>query len=252
MLDEAMEVTGIPAFGEAHPLNAILDKNLYVISRRPSSTGPNQVSITVIYRQFDTNIEYDGGSTLRTKTTTEYLTNPLDSRNNQTWADMQVEYTYPDDYEVYPSDAGQTLITGVKLSNAEVYPRFSVSRTETVVIGADSLFGETYSADTRVTGEILTNRNFDFAGTLNLAGWYRRPDDGAGVWMCQGIEFHSADSGISYRVKYSFEGDPKTWNPEARFIDPNTGSPPSDLVADTGKKTYKQQPYRDFNLLEIA
>lgn len=73
-----------------------------------------------------------------------------------------------------------------------------------------------------------------FAGKTNNASW---TGGAAGTWLCEGGEVTLEDSSVSpakYRFRFSFAYNPGGWNPDAVYIDDETGQPPANLVDGTG------------------
>lgn len=68
-----------------------------------------------------------------------------------------------------------------------------------------------------------------FAGKANDASW---TGGAAGTWLCEGGDVTLEDSSVSpakYRFRFSFVYNADGWNPDAVYIDDETGQPPDNL-----------------------
>lgn len=87
-----------------------------------------------------------------------------------------------------------------------------------------------------------------YVGKVNSVEWTYDPGSTARQWMCTGITGHSEDGGVTYRVTYSFEKHPWTWDTTQAYIDPITGRAPATLDTDN-YKTFVMYSTVNFNLL---
>jgi hypothetical protein len=139
---------------------------------------------------------------------------------------MLLYYKFPDDYELDDNIQGKTKAIGVKAKVQTYYPTLTITRTEFVSIGADTLSG--YGTGLKLTGQMLIDRGKLYNGRLNQGHWDLRYDDPMASWRCE-ITSQSAEEGLAYRVRYSFEYDEDLWNFPATFKDPYTGEPVPDI-----------------------
>ena len=219
MLVEAVNATGIPLYGEAHPEIP----TAFAIEHDPesiSSTG-NAVRVIVTYREFAQDYMIELGSRKLNVPITSYLPTATGPRTH-----MVLGYTYPSDYALNTALQGTTQYDGVEVEAQIFYPTISITRTEYTSISADALSGHAKGA--KLTGEMLTDRGLKYNGRTNWKGWNLRPTDDAELWRCE-ITAASAENGLAYRVRYFFSFDILKWKFSATFKDPLTGEPVADV-----------------------
>jgi len=218
----AMNTAGIPALGDQHPSGA----DCYLREAIPTADSSDIVRIRLVYadpanmshrQQLDT---IEVGGTL----------SQISTNKDRFGAIMYTSYDYPADYEYGDDLAGKTIDQGGLASIFTPEHTKIKSRLE-------------YS-DPSTTAE-------DFVGAVNTAGWNLAPSALVGTWLCTGILGRSNDGGMSFVVTYSFQYRADSWATEIIFIDPRTGKPPDDLVADTGYKSYEHYNIMNFNYLGL-
>lgn len=77
-------------------------------------------------------------------------------------------------------------------------------------------------------------------GAININWWANEPPFYWKCMECQWQIMRRATPFNRYHFVFEFQTNYDTWNPRAVFIDPHTGRPPPNLVAETG---YKDIPY---------
>lgn len=91
-----------------------------------------------------------------------------------------------------------------------------------------------------------------YVGKTNLSEWQGGPP---GTWLCTELTFDPANvdkTPVLYRFNGSFrqkDDDGSGHNPQVVFIDPETGQPPTGLVAGVGFKTIPWYLFAEFNAL---
>jgi len=217
-LIEAVQSLNI-VYGDAHPAMS----TAFATDFSPESMSSNDtVRVTVKYREYSQNYLIEIGTRKLMKPTTEYC--PY--RENNDTLPMLLYYKFPDDYELDDNIRGKTKAIGVKAKVQTYYPTLTITRTEFVSIGADTLSG--YGTGLKLTGQMLIDRGKLYNGRLNQGHWNLRYDDPMASWRCE-ITSQSAEEGLAYRVRYSFEYDEDLWNFPATFKDPYTGEPVPDI-----------------------
>ncbi len=141
---------------------------------------------------------------------------------------ISTTYTYPEDYKLNVSVAGQTITQGGFISQFVPHKtiQFDIRQLLSVEFLADNFIKNTNSQD------------------------WREPGD-KGKWLCMDISGMTPDSGINWDNRYAFEKREQGWEGVAVFIDPATNQPPPDVVDDEG--IVKSQIYgeADFNELPL-
>lgn len=216
--------TGCPQIGSVHPANpdAILRRIQIVAFTR------EDVRAIFQYRDAWSVANLSVGATLN-----EDQTN-IDRADNL----LEVEYTYPEDYKLDPSLAGETIKQGGLVSKG------IPSHTRVYVLKST------------INPESLSEA---FVGKCNLGVWKGSPQY---TWRCEAITGDSADGGITWTTTMIFQykrGDPIAgspgqfygWGIWVYFIDPIPGKPPADLVEGTGYKNYSVYELIDFNQLGV-
>ena len=140
---------------------------------------------------------------------------------------IQVSYTYPADYPYATYLQSQTVTTGAKVT---------VMQPELTLVAVGTL-----------------QRDFPH---YEAAQWIYRTNStawggaSAGRWLCADVQSELHDystSPTTYKFRFTFQYNPHGWNPSVRFIDPNTGQPPPDLVANVGYGTIVWYQRRNFH-----
>ena len=249
MTIEAIETVGIQ-LGDSHP--SIPTAYVFDITSESITTSGNQMKITYFYRQFEVNLEYDIDPGLENEIVTDFF---LDNTDGGVTTEMVLQYTYPTDYKHEPKVAGLEDSQGVSADIFQSKPKFTISRNERFTILADNVSG--YPRGIPLKGSILVDRNIQFTNKVNYSGWFLRPNDEAGTWICLGIRAVSIENGLSWRVSYTFAFDFSGWSTKATFKDPTSGDPVPDPTFNpnpilTGsQKNFDQYLLRNFTLLEL-
>jgi hypothetical protein len=241
---EAVDATGIP-FGDPHP--AINTAFAVEFTPTPLSSS-DAVQVTIHYKQYSEDYLTEIGSRTLNNETVGWLNDP-DAVGGDPRASMVLLYTYDTDYKLKPELAGELVEQSVRLSVQNYYPTIVITRTEFEAISADVLSG--HVAGEKLTGEILTDRQKLFNGTTNKANWNLRPNDPKHVWRLE-MTAASAEDGLAFRVRYAFSYDPDEWRFQATYIDPYSGQPVPDPVADVGIIKYNQYLAQNFTSLELT
>ena len=257
MLVEAVNTTGVPLYGDAHPEIP----TAFAVEHDPESipsTG-NAVRVIVTYREFAQDYIIEIGSRKLMRPRTDYYPTA-----GAPAIPMKLYYTYPSDYALNEKMRDKTESDGAEIEVQEYYPTIVISRTEFTSIAADALSG--HAAGAKLTGEMLTDRGLKYNGRTNWKGWNLRPSDDPDSWRCE-MTAVSAENGIAYRVRYMFSFDPDHWLAPATYKDPFSGEPipdpdrvvtrpdplppdwpTDDLAAKNEFSVFKQQ---NFTLLEL-
>lgn len=137
---------------------------------------------------------------------------------------ITVSYTFPADDPDWPSE---TKVQRGTIQVLEPRPAFVIPRIE----------------ETDEPGALA----MQWIGYLNSDTWNNA---GPRRWMCIDVPFEPIDLTTNpqkWLLAYQFERAQISHDPDAVFIDPRTGRPPSDLVAGVGYKTIAYNPERSFN-----
>ena len=81
-------------------------------------------------------------------------------------------------------------------------------------------------------------------GYLNAEAW---KNGAARTWMCTGVSWDPTETAFKYLLTYQFQYNIDGWDIGVRYVDPETGRPPHDLVVGTGQKTITWYSERDFS-----
>lgn len=85
-----------------------------------------------------------------------------------------------------------------------------------------------------------------YVGRTNSTAWNA---GSPGTWLCESINFELEDAQSDppgWDFTYVFRFNPNGWNPQVVFIDPETGKPPTGLVANVGYKSVSIYDTADF------
>ena len=247
MLYEAVNTTGIPKYGDAHP--AIT--TAYCRELRPQMLTHNSVKIVALYREYDINANYEY-SVISSAQEVEQTFHFDASDQSTTTIDNEVVYQYPADYP-NPDYRNQTARKILKSPIWTWQPVISISRFELYTITADiqSGFNRGLPLSYVNSYEVFSMRAAHYTGHINKENWLLKPQASAGSWMCSGLTAVKQPDNITFKVSYEFKLNPFRWNKELAFIDPNSGEIPSDIT-ETGKYTVRTALYADFNDLELT
>lgn len=221
--------TGCPQLGDSHPNNAD------AVLRRIQVVSFTHQDVRAIFQYRD---RWSVANLTVGATLNQDQTNVGSPNGTEVPEEMEVEYTYPDDYKLNPDLAGETVKQG-GLAN-KLLPNME----------------RVYTVKSDINPEQIAA---DYVGKCNSVGW-----KGFAVytWLCTAITGVSADGGITWTTTLRFQykrGDPITpsttvfygWATWIYFIDPLSGKPPSDIVEFEGYKSYDLYEKIDFNQLGI-
>ena len=211
---------------------------------RPESFSHNGVKVTGTYRQYDTTASYQYN--LQGSPVDEETTLYVDATTGAT-ASMELTYTWPTDY---PNPDFASLGEHTQVHTATYLkprPTITISRYEYLTIAADAV-----GAGLPLTRNILIDRQLNYIGYTNAAGWNFRIGDAAGSWLCLDINASKQPEQITWQVSYTFQYDANQWREHGQYIDPNTGKPPDDLVDGTGDDYFNMYVDRNFTLLGLS
>lgn len=103
----------------------------------------------------------------------------------------------------------------------------------------------------RLTGVLFTDYpQVTVATWVNHVNWFGWNGGAAGTWLCTNVSYEPMDISQSpkwWRFTFSFQYDALGWNPQAVYIDPQTGKPPADIVAGVGIVNVEWYPTHLFN-----
>ena len=122
----------------------------------------------------------------------------------------------------------------------------TIEQVATVSVGRP----QTVLSFARVEETYASSKARTYVGKVNLGVFQGAAEK---TMLCQSISSKKIATD-RYNVLYSFLYDPNTHQTDIWFIDQNTGRPPADLVADTGKKTvdvYEAVNFAPLNLPSI-
>lgn len=236
---DAMDVVGMPRYGDFHPSPKAGDLPLSHIASRMIDGEPDKAVVTLTY-EFPT---ATGGFIL------------FENEPSETTA-PQIEVTTTLNQLTTNLNAAGTLMT-VEYKLPET-PDRPISETVTQV-GEASVMVPTTSVNymRREPKNPLAKARL-YVGKTNSIPVF---GDAARNWLCTGLGGPSDDGGLSFNVTYSFQrGEPHEiagrevapgWDAVIVFIDPATGKPPADLVVGIGIKTevmYKSINFWNLNL----
>lgn len=186
----------------------------------PEVIAPDAVRVRLVYRGF-AELQIEFSSTL-----VPYPTNKDKDGN-----DMSVSYTFPDDYfnRQWRAKTDEAVVT-INLGKPET----------TVTLRYTAIANESQTASEVVMSFIQT-----YMGKVNASTWESFPGD-ARTWLCESVRANSRDGGTTYELALTFHYREQTWDEYVVYLRPDTGTPPSDLEADVGKKTYRVRKEIDF------
>lgn len=161
-------------------------------------------------------LEYRGfpATQIEFNTSLAYVEDYVDNQGNP----ITVVYTYPSDYIGNPAFPGKLFTQGKAVSRPTSEPTFMVKFTTSGLPGITQL--------ALLVG--MVNNGPYPVGVIGGA---------ARTWLCTGFRALSEDGGITYNASLSMQYRATTWDNKIMFINPDTGSPPPDLIVGTGSKT---------------
>ena len=197
----AAEAAGMPIIGDAHPSR----NTAFLESIDPLSTATDIVKLKLTYKErFDTFQIQTSNDVIQDETNfDDGLGIGGDPENPRI---IQVQYTYPDDYE-YDENLRELKITQSALVSKFVPQRRLVFRLR-----------ELFSPEDLAAVHV---------GTVNESLWR---GGNTRTWLCTGIDGTTSDGGIHWDNVYSFQYKRDLWQAVVIFIDPNTAKPPADLI----------------------
>lgn len=219
-LDAALEVSGMPEIGDAHP--HVSDLKLKEI--RPEAATPSVVKVRLVYRRLE-------------PTSWE---NPQD---NPDYMNIQVGTTVSQVQSNLDVDGNPITVSYTPSGESEVTVSSLVTKTEsrsTIVIE-------------RRESSSPGDNSREYTNTVNIAGWRHDPGAQPRTWKCVSIVGRSDDGGDTYLVTYTFEFKADMWDFDVVYIDSSTGRPPSNPApsASNGIETYQLYEMKNFNSLHL-
>lgn len=234
---DALNTTGIPALGDAHPSSSL--EYCYLREAIPTIEGKANdiVRIRLIYANATWPTERQQVNTLEVGGALSQIQTNKDRFGNT----ITVGYTYPADY-AYDDALRGTFVETSGLVTKLVPERHIVKRR--IEYSDPSLKADLY------------------LGAVNSGPWSLDIGAATGTWLCTQLEGVSNDGGLTWVVTYAFQYRKDTWETTVTFIDPNTGRPPADLYtaaqaaadpdrSDVGIKDYEHYDIRNFNQLGL-
>lgn len=175
--------------------------------------SPGMVKVTMRYQHSPVEeVQIEAGSSLN------HISSNKDKNNDA----ITLQYEYPDPFDPKPDMKGKTITQGGTFTKL-VPERTLVYRLR-----------ETNSPQSFAK---------DYEGKVNNAAWQ---SGAAGTWLCASITGRSDNSGVDFVNTYAFQYREDGWDPEVALIDPITGKPPADLVANVGTKIVETYANADF------
>jgi hypothetical protein len=211
---EALSVTGIPAFREAHPTIS----GLVVASRDVNVIDQENAQITCTY-----------------KSLTIQLTPPSETSTPQITVGSSVQ---PKDINL---DINGDLMVVEYTPEGEAT---AIEQTGTVSV----MLPQTIYRYSRLEPSDPSSKSVTYTGKVNSTSF---KGGAAGTWLCTRIEGTSTDGGESFQVEYEFQYNQDGWAAVVCYIDPETGAPPGDLVDNTGIRAFEVYAEIDFSGLSL-
>jgi hypothetical protein len=150
---------------------------------------------------------------------------------------VTVAYTYPSDYHPDPRGvAGTTETQGGLFSDNDPEPSFTFKFVLVSVTGVSAL----YQASQFALLEGKVNKDPYTIGAISGA---------ARTWKWTGFSANTNDGNFTMEVSITATYRVTGWDPVVCFINPDTGKPPPDVVANVGYKRPKGPPEVAFPIL---
>ena len=227
VLTSALDEAGVPAYGDTLTENTANNEYyMRLVERNPRLIDKDKVEIQLVYEsilnspQFlhDPRANQILGSvrcSIQQKT----------SSTNKFGDEVTVQYTYPADDSYNRSGTDEQ---GVEFQYYEAQ--------RSVVIEGIKIEQMPWLIANRIVGRV---NSVPFSG------------EAVRTWLCTACNWRPgwqgrAVSNNHYYMDFEFQFDADTWDPVVRWIDPNTGRPPKDLVQDVGIKTIEKLEEVDF------
>jgi hypothetical protein len=211
---EAETATGIPSYGSAHPSIS----PLLVVNKSARMIDANNAHVTVTYRR--PRIEQKPDPTNNSETPTLTMSVSLvevTSNRDANGSDIIVEYN--------------SIQQSAEVTKQLPLVTFRLSRREQdhPTTRALACVGKINDASFTIGGQSLS----------------------AYTVLCTSINTRTDDNSQTFFVDYEFQYFAAGWDVTVYYIDPDTGRPPPDLVADTGIKVVAVYEDVDFTTLGI-
>ena len=203
--------------------------DLVLVERNPSLVpgDPQKVLIELVYEHFqndgqDLDNPAHGVVFIKSSTNLQQIKSQLDAAGDT----ISVAHTFPADDPDHPSE---TVTQGGEISVTE-------SQETVVVTGI-------YTTDSP------DDLSYQLQNHVSDRAWL---GGAAGTWKCTRVEWEdyhigaTASAPVDAKFTIEFQHNASGWQPEVVYIDPRTGKPPPDLVADTGYKTVTWYLTADF------
>jgi len=261
MLQEALNTTGIPQYGDEHP--SVDDA--YCVETRARTIGPNIAEVSAIYRKSLYNQNYEASLSADSLEKESYSAYSVSTQDSTLYPNT-IQYKYPDNYP-NPDFAGkESQPQNVRDIIYEPKPQLQIVRFEWTTLYADVLAG--YARGVPLSSvnvyHLFAERQWNFVGSLNQSNWTLMPNHPAGTWLCTNIsvQMHK-EYGLNaqkvFRVVYNFQMDKSgLWQRYIAYTDPNTGEIPSDVSTTpyegnkVSAKYIRPAIYQNFNYLELS
>jgi len=222
-LYNAMATSGVPQYGDPHPiLPDVLVTNIN--ARLVSSKTPNQVSVNVSYSIPDSeDTPADEGELASGVPVISAALTSEDTGFDINGEFLKVSFT--------------TRFSGGGFTRTNRYEQVSVQRPQMRV------------TLTRTEPEIPKTRIAEFLGTINSQPWSGFPEQ---TWLCSSIDVDQEKTG--FEVKYSFVYRPGTWKAVITIGIPENviDDFPPDVTSGNGFGIFDVYPVKDFNTLGLS
>lgn len=220
MFNEALNAV-ITIVGDRGSASQDIPQSNYLDNFKPDIKGPGVVHVAIHYRGYPLpRYEFEGALS------------QVETYRDLDGVPISVSYTYPANYATThpgsPERAGTTLQQGCKAPLMLPEPCFTVNW----LVTAGSLAGVGAASAT----DMMTHYGM-FMGTVNKDPYTLGVIDGeARTWKVVRVRGTSRDGGNTYEASMTFQYRKRTWDVPVTFVNPDDGTPPPDLVANTGYK----------------
>lgn len=246
-LFNAMENAGLPTHG-----STLADfPNLEVVERAPTidPNSPSKAKVDIVYGEFhgegqrikDPNqkAQFSGSVSL------QQITTQMDNYDISKAKQITLTHTFSDGTAAYKDGNGNTV-------KRDEHGR---AGKEVPLTGEINVLSPNATATLTGIMEVSSGHAeaLKWAGKVNSAKWGPSPPR---TWLITNVawSFHgfqkpkTGGNKTWYKFAYTFEYDKTGWDPQAIYIDPETGRVPVEkLKKDKGYKTIEWYPSADFN-----
>lgn len=243
----AMNTSGVPALGSAHPSASLTD--CYLREAIPTIEGKANdiVRIRLIYANATWPTERQQINTIEVGGALSQVQTNMDKEGNV----ITGSYFYPTNY---PED---------DVRNWPNYnPALNSGAGGAIIIASGlvtKLLPEHHIVKRIVEYSNPTLKAKLYLGAVNSGPWTLDIGAAARTWLCTQLEGVSNDGGLTWVVTYAFQHREDTWDGTYTFIDPRTGRPPADLGTynnpgpenTVGITTWQHYKLRNFSQLQL-